>query len=543
MAETEKKGESKIKVTRKGKAEGGSTPMLYAETARIQARKPGSKIAPEPEEDVEYNKPTGMADNIKTTLEKWTDTLERMGKTDLADTLRKNEKYPSLAKANIVVVYGDAGDVDRIMNADTGEDISGIMKPTYEEAPTPATTVTGGEEGKPDLIPEPGDPDISPATSPGQIDPILRKKMGFALGGLTTPPEGSPLSGLKPATVRVTRMAGTTGEGKPKGDDLAKEKKIKIKDETQKFHGGEVEGGYEGAKLPSRTDDPKPDQELLHKPDERFAKDSGAPSKPGLAKGGQPSEKKDGLATGGEAGLTKKTMTAAQIQKELGVSKPGDIAAVYDVSIRDGKLVSATPNDAETQRFSRIISQTGDKNPPVGSADERNKLSLQYSDKPNVGFASGAGFQAGGEVADTTTEMAEPGGGPPEPAEGEATMKGPFESYAKVEGVDLELVKQGNTLFSNLNEALSGAGAEDPQTYLDELKQFAKDVEAKRSEAVKSMNDTALAASYKDMAADARDLISAFENMIADTGSEEMRAGMPAAAEPVAEPVPEEAQV
>jgi len=94
-----------------------------------------------------------------------------------------------------------------------------------------------------------------------------------------------------------------------------------------------------------------------------------------------------------------------------------------------------------------------------------------------------------------------------------------------------------------LNEALSGAGAEDPQTYLDELKQFAKDVEAKRSEAVKSMNDTALAASYKDMAADARDLISAFENMIADTGSEEMRAGMPAAAEPVAEPVPEEAQV
>lgn len=492
MTETEeKKGEKKIKVTRKGKAQGGGVPALYAETMEIKGRKPGSKAPLEPEEDIEYNKPTGMTKNIKTTLEKWADTLEKMGNTRLADTLKRNEKYPSLAKANIVVVYGDAGNVDRVMNEDTGEDITGIMKPTYEEAPAPVQTA-GGEEGKSTpLILDPNDPDISPATSPRQIDPILMKKMGYKAGG----------------AVKVTRTSCAAG-GSPKDSNLTKDKKIKIKDsEKPKAAAGMQTGGEIDATATG----------------------------PANLETGLPGNLAEGNAT-------QKKMTAAQIQKELGVTKPGDIATVYDVTIRDGKLVDAVMNDAETQRFSRIISQTSDKNPPVGAADERNKLSLQYSDKPNVGFASGAGFQAGGEVADATTETAEPGGGPPEPAEGEATMKGPFESYAKVEGVDLDLVRQGNTLFSSLNEALSGAGAEDPQTYLDELKQFAKDVEAKRSESVKSMNDTTLAASYKDMAADARDLISAFENMIADTGSDEMRAGKSSASEPVPVPVPEEAR-
>lgn len=101
-----------------------------------------------------------------------------------------------------------------------------------------------------------------------------------------------------------------------------------------------------------------------------------------------------------------------------------------------------------------------------------------------------------------------------EAPEGE-DMTGLFDAYAKTEGVDAELVKTGNDLAKKLESAISGDTGE-ADFYLNELRKFARDVEAKKQAA---KNDGVLAGAYKEMALDANDLISAYENLIADRGT------------------------
>jgi len=248
---------------------------------------------------------------------------------------------------------------------------------------------------------------------------------------------------------------------------------------------------------------------------------------------------KQGFEKGGL--VSNKKMTGAQILKEYGVDKPGDDATVYDVVIEDGRLKSATPNKEESARFSRVVSTMGTDRTGIGTGNERNQAALQYEDKPNVGAASGAGFCKGGKV-----KMQEGGEVPPEestpaPVSAESSgaetpapeaapetsgdMTGPFESFSKVNGIDTNLIVQGNSLFTKLDNAVSGGNIDEANRFLDELRQFIADVDSAKSEAVGKANDTSLAAAYKEMANDARDLMSAFENMIGDVESLEATAG------------------
>lgn len=102
--------------------------------------------------------------------------------------------------------------------------------------------------------------------------------------------------------------------------------------------------------------------------------------------------------------------------------------------------------------------------------------------------------------------------------EGKDDMEGPFAEFAK-QGVDKALVDEGDRLFSALDEALSKDDSTAIQKYMDELKKFADEVEMKRGEAVKQQNDTKLAASLKEMAASANDLLGAFKSMLAEQGN------------------------
>jgi hypothetical protein len=272
----------------------------------------------------------------------------------------------------------------------------------------------------------------------------------------------------------------------------------------KKFHGGPVEGDYEGgvlpAKSPEQKKDPsaKPEQQAMGDKKEDFPE-----KKPDMsfAKGGPVSDRK---------------MTGAQIEKEFGVKKPGDVATVYDCVIEEGKLKTATPDDAETKRFSKVVSQMDTETTAVGVGYKRNEAALQYNAKPEVGVASGAGFQAGGPV-ETPAET------PPDKGK-EGDMKGPFDSYSGTEGIDPQLVSRGDELFGKLESAVSSGEKMEAERYLDELKQFASDIDNARKDA---MNDSVLAARLKEMAADARDLVAAFENIVSETESPEMEASRP----------------
>ena len=238
---------------------------------------------------------------------------------------------------------------------------------------------------------------------------------------------------------------------------------------------------------------------------------------------------KASFAEGGAVGNRK--MTGAQILKEFGVEQPGDVATVYSVEVKDGKLVKATPDAQESKRFSRIVSENAPKNTAIGDAEEQMQAAGQFNERPNVGVASGAGFQDGGEVippevpspdVGTETPPVEPT--PVEAPKAEEAMKGPFESYAKVAGIDQQLVTRGDTLFTQIENALSSESPEESQAALDQLRQFVKDVENARTDAVSKANDSSLASAYKEMANDARDLLTAFENMAAESKSPEAMA-------------------
>ena len=238
---------------------------------------------------------------------------------------------------------------------------------------------------------------------------------------------------------------------------------------------------------------------------------------------------KASFAKGGAVGNRK--MTGAQILKEFGVEQPGDVATVYSVEVKDGKLVKATPDAQESKRFSRIVSENAPKNTAIGDAEEQMQAAGQFNERPNVGVASGAGFQDGGEVVppevpspDVGTETPPVEPTPVEAPKAEEAMKGPFESYAKVAGIDQQLVTRGDTLFTQIENALSSESPEESQAALDQLRQFVKDVENARTDAVSKANDSSLASAYKEMANDARDLLTAFENMAAESKSPEAMA-------------------
>lgn len=130
------------------------------------------------------------------------------------------------------------------------------------------------------------------------------------------------------------------------------------------------------------------------------------------------------------------------------------------------------------------------------------------------------GKEVGGPVEAAAPDQA----AGPEAAAPEKTTGAPFDSYAKTSGMDPELIKRGNSLFTNLERAISEKDDLEAERYGDEIKQFVKDLETARTDAVSKANDTTLAATLKEMINDARDLLSAYQNMAAEAPSPEAEA-------------------
>ena len=356
---------------------------------------------------------------------------------------------------------------------------------------------------------------------------------GFMMGGNVTAgsSEDSPAESMlvsQPVGMPKGNKPGDTGHP-PKHGVHGHAPKMKVskkalgkgKRKNEFFFGGAVEGAAEGGVFDGCEASPADEQQVMGNKKDDFPSNPKADDPASFAKGGE---------------INSRKMSNAQIQKEFGVKQDGGPETVYNVEVKDGKFVSAKPDESETKRFSRIVSENAPKNTALGDAEEKVQASASYNPKSNVGFASGAGFAEGGDVAEgepagsadaAAAPATAPGGSAPE---SKGDMKGPFESYAKVAGLDQGLVKQGDTLFAELDKAVSGENVEEANAYLDQLRQYVKDVENARSDAVSKANDTALAASYKEMANDARDLLSAFENMVADIGSPESKAAKPMSA-------------
>lgn len=361
-----------------------------------------------------------------------------------------------------------------------------------------------------------------------------KSKGGFVMGGNF----GKGSSGDSPKEpVPVSQSEEKSKDNKPVHGKFGKASKMRVskksvgkgKRKNEFFYGGPVEGTEESGKYPNGDPDAdKPWKENLGVAQSQVMGDK-SKDFPADPKADDPA----GFARGGEVNMRK--MSNAQIQKEFGVKQDGGPETVFDVEVRDGKFVSAKPDESETKRFSRVVSENAPKNTALGDKAELEQASGSYNPKPNVGFASGAGFAEGGDVAEAAPIGASDVASSPEAAPGvsapelKGDMKGPFASYAKVAGVDQALVTQGDTLFTQLDNAVSGENVEEAQAYLDQLRQYVKDVENARSDAVSKANDSSLAAAYKEMANDARDLLSAFENMVADIGSPEMKASRPVA--------------
>ena len=165
---------------------------------------------------------------------------------------------------------------------------------------------------------------------------------------------------------------------------------------------------------------------------------------------------------------------------------------------------------------------------------------------PMEGAGGRPGFKCGGEIKkgmaeggapEEMAEMATEAPVPEVPATAEASpapgtapegnMDGPFKTYAKIPGIDEELISRGDGLFTQLQTAVEGGDEMAIQEYMDQLKSFVADIESARQDAVSKANDTSLAAAYKEMSAEAKDLMTAFENIIGDQESPEMMAGKP----------------
>jgi hypothetical protein len=140
------------------------------------------------------------------------------------------------------------------------------------------------------------------------------------------------------------------------------------------------------------------------------------------------------------------------------------------------------------------------------------------------GMAKGGLVKASCEVGGAVEAGAPDQAAGPEAAAPEKTTGAPFDSYAKTSGMDPELIKRGNSLFTNLERAISEKDDLEAERYGDEIKQFVKDLETARMDAVSKANDTTLAATLKEMINDARDLLSAYQNMAAEAPSPEAEA-------------------
>lgn len=220
----------------------------------------------------------------------------------------------------------------------------------------------------------------------------------------------------------------------------------------------------------------------------------GAVEKPGKAQGGPvetAAEKKFQVTRKkleSDAGKTTKLMDG----KELNAKKPGgnyDPNKVYQVTL-----------NPDTKEIVSVSEEGFSEGGPVEAPD---------AEAPAVAEAP---------VPEAAAPPETPGNEAPVAGEEkEDDMTGPFAEFAK-QGVDAELVAEGDRLFSALDEALSKNDEAGVQKYMDELKTFAGQVEEKRSEAVKQQNDTKLAAAYKEMAASAKDLLDAFQGMLAEQG-------------------------
>ncbi len=445
---------------------------VYMPSTEIEGKKPGSKK----DNDINIDRrPEPLTPkNIKTTLGDLQKKMQESGIIFFADTLKKHPKFNEMKDKMVIAVYDDMGELDRVMDEETGKDIKEIFSPEGE-----------GEDKGIGVARESSEEGMAKGGSVDKLKVSCKsQKSSKECGGAVSKKKlffGGPVRGDEPSGAY------------PGGDKEA--------DEFGKFDFNERRQQVMGNKKYNYPSDPKV-------------------------------EDKASFAEGGE--VTNRKMSGSQIEAEFGVKKPGDVATVYNVEVKDGKLVNATPDDVESKRFSRIVSENTPKDTAIGDAQEREQASGSYNEKPNVAVASGAGFADGGEVTSETPPlpMAD-AGAEPVPAEVaepkvEENMKGPFESYAKVAGMNQQLVRQGDTLFTQIDKAVSSGNPEDAQASLDQLRQFVKDVDNARQDAVTKANDTALAASYKEMANDARDLLTAFENMVAEIKSPEAQAAMPA---------------
>jgi hypothetical protein len=183
---------------------------------------------------------------------------------------------------------------------------------------------------------------------------------------------------------------------------------------------------------------------------------------------------------------------------------------------------------------------------PDTSKDIKEFLSEGAGEEQMAGPGN-PGFKCGGEIKkkgmaqggapEDMAEMATEAPVPEVPATAEASpapgtppegnMDGPFKTYAKIPGIDEELISRGDGLFTQLQTAVEGGDEMAIQEYMDQLKSFVADIESARQDAVSKANDTSLAAAYKEMSAEAKDLLTAFENIIGDQESPEMMAGKP----------------
>jgi len=167
------------------------------------------------------------------------------------------------------------------------------------------------------------------------------------------------------------------------------------------------------------------------------------------------------------------------------------------------------------------------KDPDTG----KELIGGEWKDSSDVTGEKPGGMMKGGEVKASCAEGGPVAEAPPaapeapteEAPEGSAAA-GTFEKYSKTANMDPELIKRGNSLFTNLERAIGQKDELETQRFVDELNQFIKDLETVRTEAVSQANDSVLAAALKEMATDAQDLLSAYQTMSAETPTPEAEA-------------------